>query len=89
MKKKHMPQRISTRMIVTMVQSIYTQEILHPEVGATEHIIQERPAVHHYIIGKPIHNHYHSNVQIVHTVMLRDLILMIFIDAIMDIQFLL
>jgi hypothetical protein len=74
-------------MIVTMVQSMHTLEILHQEVGATEHIIQERPAVHHYITGKLIHNHYHSNVQTARTVMLLGHIPMMFIDAITDIQF--
>jgi hypothetical protein len=76
-------------MIVTMVQSMYTQEILLPEVGATEHTNQDRHAVPRYITGKPIHNHYISNVQVVHTVMLLVLIPMMFIDVIMDIQFLL
>lgn len=89
MKKRHTLQHMSTMMIVTMVQIMYTQEILLPEVGAMEHTNQDRDAVHRYITGKHIHNHYHSNVQIVHTVMLLDLIPMMFIDVIMDIQFLL
>ena len=88
MKKRHMPQRMSTRMIATMAQSIYTQEILLSEVGATEHTIQERPAVHHYITGKPIHNHYHLAVQVVALVPVQAPIPTMFIDVIMDIRFL-
>jgi hypothetical protein len=65
MKKRHTLQLMSTMMIVTMVHSMYTQEILLPEVGATEHTNQDRDAVHRYITGKHIHNHYHSNVQVV------------------------
>jgi hypothetical protein len=76
-------------MIVTMVQNIYTQEILLPEVGVMEHTIQERLAVHHYITGRPIHNHYHSAVQAVASVPVQVHILTMFIDVIMDIRFLL
>ena len=86
---RHMPQRMSTMMIVTMVQSIYTQEILLPEVGVTEHTIQERHAVHPYITGKLIHHHYHSNVQVVALVPVLAHIPTMFIDVIMDIRFLL
>ena len=89
MKKRYMPQRISTMMIVTMVQSIYTQEILLLEVGVTEHTIQERPAVHHYITGKLIHLHYHSNVQVVALVPVLAHLPTIFIDVIMVIRILL
>lgn len=89
MKKRHMLQHMPIRMIVTMAQNIHTLEIHLLAVGVMEHINQDRDAVHRYITGKHIHNHYHSNVQVVHTVMLLDLIPMMFIDVIMDIQFLL
>jgi hypothetical protein len=84
-----MLQRMFTMMIVTMVQSIYTLEILPQEVGVTEHTIQERPAVHHYITGKPILNHYHLNVQVVALVPVLAHLPTIFIDVIMDIRILL
>lgn len=84
-----MPQRIPIMMIVTMVQNIHTLEIHLLAGGVMEHINQDRDAVPRYITGKLIHNHYISNVQVVHTVMLLDLIPMMFIDVIMDIQFLL
>ena len=87
--KRHMLQRMSTMMIVTMVQSIYTQEILLPEVVATDHIIQERLADHRYITGKPIHNHYHLAVQVVALVPVQAPIPTMSIDVIMDIRFLL
>ena len=89
MKKRHMLQYMPIPMIVTMVQNIHTLEIHLLAGGVMEHINQDRDAVHRYITGKPIHNHYISNVQVVHTVMLLDLIPMMFIDVIMDIQFLL
>ena len=89
MKRRHTLQHMSTMMIVTMVQSMYTQEILLPEVGATEHTNQDRDAVPRYITGKPIHNHYHLAVQVVASVRVQAHIPTMFIDVIMDIRFLL
>ncbi len=80
---------MSTMMIVTMVQSMYTQEIPLPGAVVTEHTIQDRHVVHHYTTGKPIHNHYHSAVQVVALVPVQVPIPTMFIDVIMDIRFLL
>ncbi|HKL80781.1 MAG TPA: hypothetical protein VJ888_10155 [Mobilitalea sp.] len=89
MKKRHMLQHMSIMMIVTMVQSMYTQEILLPEVGVTEHTIQDRHVVHHYTTGKLIHNHYHLVVQVAASVHVLVPIPTMFIVVIMDIRFLL
>ena len=80
-----MPQRMSIRMTVTMAPSIPILGILLLEVVATGLIIQDQLAAHPYITWKHVHNHYPLVAQVVIMEPVLVHILMMFIDAIMDI----